>query len=712
MTESCTVKHLQEKIDALTKENQVLRDACNLDRFNSNDHLILKLLINGANTNVSRKSSGYRHDEILKAFAAYLKIIGGKLTYQTLHANLPLVLPSLSTVNKYIQENRPFVVEGKLRLEDLHQYLIERNLPLRVSLSEDATRIQATVCYDSNTNQLVGFGLPLDENSIPMPFSFMARHTQEIKRHIQNTENVISSNVYIQMAQPISRIQPPFCLLLFLTDNTFKSENVMSRWNYTKEQLQEFGIIVDNFASDGDARYIKVMKMKSEIGVSDLSFFNCEWYSCGSSIDTTYTQDIVHIGTKCRNRLLKSSRMTPIGRKVISTAHLMYLIKTVSKDKHLLTRYDIEPKDRQNFNSVEKICSEKVCDSLLKYVPGCEGTAMFLKCLNYTLYSYLDTTMISAERIYKNWYGLFFFRVWRSWLIKSKFTLKESFISSNSYLCIELNAHSLVKQLLKLEQSDSYKFMPDLQGSQPCETMFRQARSFSSMNSTVVNFNMMEFINRLNKIQLQADIIKSYSDCIKFPRFEEKLQRHSTNQLQSPTVLSKNDIIKQIEKARTDVSKDIGKIGVDVSQLNFKCQINPTKFNEFDFDDFDCDDDDCDDNDDDDCDDGYDDNEETLDYLANIDGSDIEESCNVLNITGELEMRDYSTARISPDEEDRFTTVIDGSAKKKTVLKSGVVFVMLQDRCKLSSDRLRRVMERDFVREKSKDIENKSRYKI
>lgn len=79
------------------------------------------------------------------------------------------------------------------------------------------------------------------------------------------------------------------------------------------------------------------------------------------------------------------------------------------------------------------------------------------------------------------------------------------------------------------EHNDSYQFMPDLQGSQSCESLFRQARCFSSTYSTMVNFNMMEFINRSNKIQLQSEIIKNYSNEINFPRFEEK-QRNSTEQ--------------------------------------------------------------------------------------------------------------------------------------------------------------------------------------
>lgn len=227
-----------------------------------------------------------------------------------------------------------------------------------MSLSEDATRILATVCYDQNTNQLTGFSLPLDENGLPIPYSYMARNTREITSHFRNTLNTISSNAYVQMAQPLSRLHPAFCFLVFSTDNSFDSESVLSRWNFTK--LLHHGIVVDNFASDGDPRLLKVMKMKSEIGIQELSFFDCEWFSCGSSSDTTFTHDPIHIGTKCRARVLKTSRVTSIGQKVISIAHLKYLLKNVSRDKHLLTTYDVEPKDKQNFNSVEKIC----CDSV------------------------------------------------------------------------------------------------------------------------------------------------------------------------------------------------------------------------------------------------------------------------------------------------------------------------------------------------------------
>lgn len=79
------------------------------------------------------------------------------------------------------------VLEGKLRYEELLTYLKDRDFPSRVSLSEHATRIQATVCYDPKTNQMVGFSLPFDENELPTPFSYMARDTKEIGSHFKKS---------------------------------------------------------------------------------------------------------------------------------------------------------------------------------------------------------------------------------------------------------------------------------------------------------------------------------------------------------------------------------------------------------------------------------------------------------------------------------------------------------------------------------------------
>lgn len=681
----------------------MLRD--NLDEHKSDEDattkdgtFLLNAFVAQAETNVSRSKPGYRFDPLIKMFACFVKMIGGLLAYETLHANLPLSLPSTSTVDKFMKDKGAVIIEGKLRTEELIKYLKDRNLPLRVDLSEDATRITAKVGFDPKTNQLVGFALPLDKNGMPIPLSFDASTAKVIQDHFSNTKNYVSSSVVVVMAQPQSDTVPPFCLQLFLTDNTFTAEKILSRWNFTTHEMKQEGINVDNYSTDGDPRSLKVMKFKSQLGVTDLEFLNCEWYSGGDSCNDTYSQDATHIGGKARNRALKVSRITPIGSKLVSTTHLNYLIEHISKDKHLLTPHDVQPKDRQNFHSVEKICAPIVLSCLDKYVPDSEATAMFLKALNFAIYSYLDKKMTPADRVYKIWYAIFFFRVWRSWLIKSKYTLKESFISLNCYTCIELNGHTLVKQLLKTHADASYVFNPKQQGSQQCESMFRQVRSFSSTYSTVVNCSMLDIVNRIKKIQLQSDIMAALSDIIKFPRLEKKEQiAAASKSVDEFTPPSKDSIISWIEKAKSDLTKDMIVFGIDAIKLklDFKCQIKPTDFEK----EFECDDDDDELNDDE-----WDDNEipedEDDDFLNDMNPAEAIEFQKDLHklsgVTGELSLPSYSHRGVEVDPKGIYAVVLDSKGEPDVVLKSAICWMLSRNKIKSSSDRLQRVQEKDY----------------
>lgn len=151
------------------------------------------------------------------------------------------------------------------------------------------------------------------------------------------------------------------------------------------------------------------------------------------------------------------------------------------------------------------------------------------------------------------------------------------------YTCIELNAHALVKKILIEDSSkDNFRcdrnqiFFPNLLASQPCESTFRQVRSFTSTFSTVVNCNMLEIIHRIKKIQLQNDIINASNEKIKFPRFEKKIAiaECSKDQYQFES-LTRALIIVEIENAKKAVMNDLANLGIDSSKLNFHCQVQP-----------------------------------------------------------------------------------------------------------------------------------------
>lgn len=114
-------------------------------------------------------------------------------------------------------------------------YLEDLKAPLCVWLSEDATSIVQKIEFDPETNQMIGIVLPTDTNSgMPVPFSNLARNAEEIQANMQKNS---SHSVYVVMAQPLAQHIPPFVLQLFGTDNKFKTQHVLLRWQHTLKEL-------------------------------------------------------------------------------------------------------------------------------------------------------------------------------------------------------------------------------------------------------------------------------------------------------------------------------------------------------------------------------------------------------------------------------------------------------------------------------------------
>lgn len=156
----------------------------------SASHRLLSKLKATADQNVSRKKAGYRFPNDLKSLAVYVRINGGKMVYETIQKNLELALPSLDTTNRIIRKMKNPIVEGNLRANELLEYLMDRELPLVVTLSEDATGIEGRVQYDPKTNQVTGFTLPLAANGMPIPLAYPARSGIEIVSHFNNNNTV------------------------------------------------------------------------------------------------------------------------------------------------------------------------------------------------------------------------------------------------------------------------------------------------------------------------------------------------------------------------------------------------------------------------------------------------------------------------------------------------------------------------------------------
>jgi hypothetical protein len=106
-----------------------------------------------------------------------------------------------------------------------------------------------------------------------------------------------------------------------------------------------------------------------------------------------FLQDGTHLATKWRNRLLSSKAQLCIGEQTITMEHLRDIIESEQYTKldHNLVRTDLNPKDRQNYRSCEKLASDDVLN-ILKNNNNTQGTFVYLQLLRLIITTYIETT--------------------------------------------------------------------------------------------------------------------------------------------------------------------------------------------------------------------------------------------------------------------------------------------------------------------------------
>lgn len=324
------------------------------------------------------------------------------------------------------------------------------------------------------------------------------------------------------------------------------------------------------------------MRQLSQLG-RKCDFIDFIWFASASKVWPFFIQDPTHIGTKLRNFLLRTMwnrRSLPIGRdNFIQLKQLYYLLDHFTKDKHELTASILNPVDKQNFRSVEKMCSTKVTSLLKLSVKNSRGTVIFLESIRDVTEAFLRKDLTPLERIRKMWYRVFILRLWRRYILAHRnYSLDKNFLTANCYSCIELNAHSLVQIIVFLRSINQPDwFLPHLFGSQQCESIFRQLRSLTSTFSTVANCSTKEALARLSKIHMLNEITHLTSPHFKYPRLGTT--KNTTTLPELPTF---DEIVNEIEQCAIDAIATGRELNLITSAENIdenfeilSCCINP-----------------------------------------------------------------------------------------------------------------------------------------
>ncbi|KAK4881189.1 hypothetical protein RN001_004508 [Aquatica leii] len=192
--------------------------------------------------------------------------------------------------------------------------------------------------------------------------------------------------------------------------------------------------------------------------------------------------------------------------------------------------------------------------------------------MNFINKAFIDKNTPVLRRVYCSWHCVFFLRIWKSWLKKNKYKITENFLSSNCYVCIELNAHCLIKiikQFQKTEGLSKDMFLSFLFNSQPCEQHFRATKSLTATFSTVVNFTIKDILRRTDRIQMIHCITNDLNETFVFPRESKRLRKSKIDsEMDSEDFDVKNisghEIQATLESALQDVMFKIRELGMSV----------------------------------------------------------------------------------------------------------------------------------------------------
>lgn len=379
-------------------------------------------------------------------------------------------------------------------------------------------------------------------------------------------------------------------------------------------------------------------------------------------------QDAIHGVLKLRTCFLRSYAALPMGNKLASVAHLKQLIKTVPKKVHGLVLSDVSPIDRQNFKSFEKCMSKRTRMALQEYIPGSEATSFFLDLCSKVSTSLMDYDTTPYERIEMLFHAIFFLRIWRKWIIESKYILSENFITANAYLCTELNGANLLKLIRMFRDENKPElFLTTMFDSQACERAFRQLRSMGTPNFTKINFTLLELLHMVRRIEVQNEIVylKLSGLDIKLPKLEKN---HQTTKIYE--LPSEEEIEECVKRAKGFAIHDAERFDMKVNPDDIDaCELNiPNVLR-----------------------DNLRDNEETSDdeNESELDINDVEDSTENIN-----DLPENDEDPFLEEEEDHQRTFIyttDNLGRKQLLRKSTLVWLLSEGTKKISSDRLIRV---------------------
>lgn len=441
-------------------------------------------------------SKGNRYDPIIKDLASFLYIRCGRKAYEFLALNLKF--PTVNAVLEYMDKSIEKMIEGVMYYDRLKDFLLCNDYNMDVGVFEDATRIKKYVDFDLKNNCLMGLSAPIDQNGLPKINAFPARSDLEIYDAIVNNEMV--GYVQAVIVQTNTSNAPPFFLGFYGTNNKFNASDIVNQVNEIKKELKSREINMICFGTDGDQKFLSAEKTLIKYGEVFTEFASMTLPADLKS-EIHISQDGLHIEKKLKTCLYDFCNILLMGDYVATSNHLIIMYQKYHKHQHGLLASDLDPKDHLNYQCIPKITDEKVL-KILDGIKEAAGTKVFLELIRSVHLAFVEKDTKQEDRIFHGAFCVGLIRTWRQWLLENNLPVKGHFITQNAWDGIEMNFTLLINLVCQGKAANFGEL-----NSQLLEEFFRTFRSFTPVESTVINVGMKEFASRNSKIN-HADTLK------------------------------------------------------------------------------------------------------------------------------------------------------------------------------------------------------------
>ena len=349
------------------------------------------------------------------------------------------------------------------------------------------------------------------------------------------------------IVNPLHDRLPCLVLVVCTTCNCFNSEWVRKQWDaldalWASDCKGKVGPIVGH-ASDGDSRRRQLMlhDYRNEAG-NRLSVGWEGWFltaSLNAEGDAfgLHDQDYIHNGKKLINPLLSSVWCLQLGGDACLLQHVGLVYNRFTADEHGLRQEDIDRKDRQNWGSAQRLCSEKVrnCLKCVREAPDVHrertlGTEYYLQiCADYVdifcspRHSLRSRIMLAAK-------VSFFFRLWKLWLKHgfhgvqgNSVDLVEAkhFVSAQCFADIQMSCHFAVLLICHFRDRYPHLQVPlHLTGSDSCEIFFSK---IGGMNGNERAYDFHELLGTANTLNHLSEV-EYAENGLKFNKQHNKME--------------------------------------------------------------------------------------------------------------------------------------------------------------------------------------------